>query len=51
MRRNDLQLVPAVEDESSSADLVEILVTSPVPTPVLRVVPPSYEGVTPDDAA
>jgi hypothetical protein len=51
MRRNDLQLVQAVEDKSSSVDLAEILVTSPAPTPVLRVVPTSEEDVTPDDAA
>jgi hypothetical protein len=45
MRRNDLQLVPAVEEESP------VGLTNLAPTPVLHVVPPSDEDVTPDDAA
>jgi hypothetical protein len=51
MRRHDLQLVPGVEDEPTPVDLAEILLLGPAPTPVLRVVPPSDEDVTPDDAA
>jgi hypothetical protein len=50
MRRHDLQLLSGVEDESA-VDLAEILLAGPAATPVLRVVPPSDEDVTPDDAA
>ena len=51
MRRNDLQLVPAVDDDST-VDVTEILLASPdAPPPLLRVVPPSDENDTPDDAA
>jgi len=49
-RRHDLQLVPGVEDESA-VDLAEILLADPAASPVLRVVPPADEDVTPDDAA
>jgi hypothetical protein len=52
MRRADLQLVPAVDEESASVDLAEILrAHSETSATVLRVVPPSDEDVTPDDAA
>ncbi|HTU38492.1 MAG TPA: hypothetical protein VMF35_10800 [Acidimicrobiales bacterium] len=51
MRRNDLQLVPTVEDKSASVGLAEILLAGPAATPVLRVVPRSDEDATPDDAA
>jgi hypothetical protein len=52
MRRTDLQLVAAASDESTPVDLAEILLASPeAPSPALRVVPPSDEDVTPDDAA
>ena len=52
MRRNDLQLVPAVDDEPTSVALAEILMANgQALSPVLRVVPPSDEDVTPDDAA
>ncbi len=50
MRRNDLHLVHGVENEST-VDLAEILLAVPAASPVLRVVPPSDEDVTPDDAA
>ena len=52
MRRNDLQLVPPVDEESTPVDLAEILLASPdAPPPLLRVLPPSDENDTPDDAA
>jgi hypothetical protein len=52
MRRNDLQLVPAIDNESTSVDLAEILLAkSESSAPVPRVVPQSDEDVTPDDAA
>jgi len=52
MRRSDLQLVPAIDDETASVDLAEILIANgEAPFPVLRVVPPSDEDLTPDDAA
>jgi hypothetical protein len=52
MRRNDLQLIPAIDDEPTSVDLAVILLAkSETSAPVLRVVPPSDEDVTPDDAA
>jgi len=52
MRRNDLQLVPAIDDEPASLDLAEILLAkSESSEPVLRVVPQSGKDLTPDDAA
>jgi hypothetical protein len=51
MRRHDLQLVPGVEGEPTSVDLAEILLARPAAAAVLRVVPPSDEDPTPDDAA
>jgi hypothetical protein len=52
MRRNDFQLVPAIDDEPTSADLAEILLAnSETSAPVLRVVLQCDEDATPDDAA
>ena len=52
MRRNDFQLVPAIDDELTSVDLAEILLAnSETSAPVLRVVLQCDEDATPDDAA
>jgi hypothetical protein len=52
MRRSDLQLVPAIDDEPTSMDLAEIvLAKSETSASVLRVFPQSDDDVTPDDAA
>jgi hypothetical protein len=52
MRRNNLQLVPTVDDKAAPMDLAENLRANPrTPPAVLRLVPRSDEDVTPDDAA
>jgi hypothetical protein len=52
MRRNNLQLVPTVDDTSAPTDPAENLPANPrTPPHVLRFVPQSDEDVTPDDAA